>query len=296
LYVWVIAGTLRAAPARDTTWWHVAAATVALATGASLGLLMALSKHVGLLAGWTLPILAAHVTLMLGGWVTPLLTGVAYRLVSMFTITEDRLHDGWARAEFWLTAGGAWALAASLLLGLGPIVSLIGAAALLAGLGLFAAQIVRLYTLRLRRSPDVHIPFMLISLLSGLLAAGLLVWGFASQRAAFDPLWIAVGWLAIVGWAQTAILGFLYKIGPFLTWLQRYAPVAGLERVPMLDDLYSRRLALFGCAAWTCGLTLGALAPVTAAEWLPLAAALSLSLCGLTTIVNAVCVGSHWLR
>lgn len=111
LYVWVIGGTLRAAPQRDTTWWHVAAATSALATGASLGLLLALSKQVGLLAGLTLPTLAAHVVLMLGAWVTPLLTGVAYRLVSMFTLTEDRLRSDLAMVELWLTAGGAWALA-----------------------------------------------------------------------------------------------------------------------------------------------------------------------------------------
>src|SRR4051794_30908106 len=44
LYVLVVGGTLRAAPVRDVTWWHVAAATTALATGASLGLLLALSK------------------------------------------------------------------------------------------------------------------------------------------------------------------------------------------------------------------------------------------------------------
>ena len=40
LYVWVIGNTLRAAPTRDTTWWHVTAATTALATGASLGLFL----------------------------------------------------------------------------------------------------------------------------------------------------------------------------------------------------------------------------------------------------------------
>ena len=29
-------------------------------------------------------------------WVAPLLMGVAYRLVGMFTLTEDRLHASWA--------------------------------------------------------------------------------------------------------------------------------------------------------------------------------------------------------
>lgn len=294
-YVWVIGGTLLRAPARDVTWWHVAAATAALATGASLGLLLALSKHVGFLAGLTLPILAAHAALMLGGWVTPLLTGVAYRLVSMFTITEDRLRDDWASAELVLTAGGAWTLALSLLLGLGEPVRLLAALALLAGLGLFAVQLGRLYRLRLRRSSDVHVPYAQVATGAGLLAAALLVYGFASGRGPTDPVWIVVGWLLIVGWAETAIQGFLYKIGPFLTWLHRYGPLAGLQTVPMLEDLYSRRLALAGFACWTGGLILGALVPLTTADWLPYGAAAGLSLGAAATIVNGLRVARHWV-
>jgi hypothetical protein len=296
LYTFVIGGTLQHAPRRDTTWWHVAAATAALATGASLGLLLALSKHVGFLAGFTLPTLAAHVTLMLAGWVTPLLTGVAYRLVSMFTMTEDRERPGMERAELALTVVGAWTLATSLLLGLGPIAAFAGAGTLLGGVALFAVQIVHLYRVRLRRAVDVHIPFMLVSTGAGLLAAALLVWGFASGRVPTDPIWIVVGWLAIVGWAQTAILGFLCKIGPFLTWLHRYGPVAGLQQVPMLEQMYSRRLALLGWAAWTTGLVLGATIPLTSAEWIPPGAAVSLSAGGAITIVNAVRVGRHLFR
>jgi len=164
----------------------------------------------------------------------------------------------------------------------------------LAGLLMFAGQIVRLYRLRLRRSSDVHIPFMLVSLGAGLASAGLLAGGFAAGRGPADPTWIVVGWLAIVGWAQTAIQGFLYKIGPFLTWLHRYGPVAGIRPVPMLEDLYSRRLALAGWAAWTVGLALGALAPLTTAEWLPLGAAAGLSLGGAATILNGARVARHW--
>lgn len=295
IYARVVAGLLRAAPRRDSTWWHVAAATTALTTGASLGLLLALSKHVGFLAGLTLPTLAAHATLMLAGWVTPLLTGVAYRLISMFTLTEQAVREDWERRELWLTAGGAWTLAASLLLGLGHGVGLVGAALLLAGLASFVWQVARLYRLRVRRSPDVHIPFVVASMGAGLLAVLLLVWGLANGRPATDPIWLAVGWLAIAGWAQTAIQGFLYKIGPFLTWMHRYGPRAGVRQVPMLEQLYSRRLALAGGAAWVGGVALAALVPFTAHEWLPVAAALALGLGGGALLLNAGRVATHWL-
>ena len=136
---------------------------------------------------------------------------------------------------------------------------------------------------------------MLVSLTAGVSSATLLLWGFVSERGPADPLWIVVGWLAIAGWVQTAMQGFLCKIGPFLTWLHRYGPVAGVARVPMLEQMYSRRLALAGSSFWTGGLILGALVPMTTAEWILSAAAGCLSLGILAVIVNGVRVGRHWL-
>jgi hypothetical protein len=63
----------------------------------------------------------------------------------------------------------------------------------------------------------------------------------------------------------------------------------------MLDQLYDRRLAQAGFVAWTAGLVLGALAPLTTAEWVPLGAALTLSLGAAATVANGLRVGWHWL-
>lgn len=296
LYVGIVAATLARAPRRDLVAWHVAVAVVGLAAAASLGLLLALSKPGGMLGGATFSVLGAHVALMLGGWVAPMLSGVAYRLVGMFTLSEDRLQPGWAWAALAGLAGGAWALAASLLLGLGSPVATLGALGLLAGQALFAAQLLRLYRLRRRRTFDVHIPFALTATACGLLAAGLATWGLAAQRPASDPLWITVGWLAIAGWAETAIQGFLYKIGTFLTWLHRYAPLAGRGRVPRLEDLFDQRLALAGWALWTSGVALAAMAALARADWLASLAAVLLSLGAGAFLANALRVGSHWRR
>ena len=294
LYVGMMVGALLRAPYRDVVYWHLAAALIGLTLAASLGVLLALSKYAGWLGGGTLPALAAHAVLMVGGWVTPMLTGVAYRLVGMFTLSEDRLRTEWAWAELALTVGGTWTLAAGLFGGLGAAVSLAGAAALLAGLGLFAAQLLRQYHLRRRRTFDVHIPYALAALVYGLLSAALLVYGLASGRALTDPIWIVVGWLAIAGWAETAIQGFLYKIGTFLTWLHRYAPLAGRRPVPKLEDLYGRRTALVGWACWTGGVALGALAALSRLGPLTLVAAVALSIGVGAFLVNAARVGLHW--
>src|SRR6185437_17171509 len=100
----------------------------------------------------TFRVLAAHVALMLGGWVTPMLMGVAYRLVGMFTLSEDQIHVPTAWAGLGLSAGGAWAFAATLLFGLGHVPAVGAATAALLGHCLFAVQLARLYRRRRRRT------------------------------------------------------------------------------------------------------------------------------------------------
>ena len=281
------------APYRDVVFWHLLTSVIGLALAASLGLLLALSKHVGFLGALTLPILAAHATLMLGAWVAPLLMGVAYRLVGMFTLTEDRLHASWAWAGLACTAGGACLLATGVL-AFDRRIELVGALGLLAGVSLFAAQLLHLYQVRRRHQFDVHIPFVLAAAAFGVSAVALLLLGLLAGRTASDPIWVGAGWLAIAGWAETAIQGFLYKIGTFLTWLHRYAPLAGRQPVPRLEDLYDRATAMCGWAAWTIGVALGAAAALTQLDLLAHLASAGLSMGAGLFLLNAVRVGAHW--
>ncbi|MGI8915187.1 MAG: hypothetical protein ACR2JY_15610, partial [Chloroflexota bacterium] len=286
--------TLTESHQRDVVFWHIAVAIAGLLMGAVLGLLLALSGPGGLLGRLTFRVLAAHVTLMLGGWVTPMLTGVAYRLVGMFTLSEDQIHGPMAWAELALTAGGAWLLAAAMLFDLGHVLTVGGAAAVLLGLCCFAGQLARLYRRRRRRTFDIHMPFIIVATASGLLALALILYGLASGRPANDSIWRAAVWLVIAGWAETAIQGFLYKIGAFLTWLHRYAPLAGRRRVPKLEDLYGRRTALAGWAAWSVGVGTETLAILGGAALLAHLAGGALSLGLGAFLVNAVRMSKHW--
>ena len=118
--------------------------------------------------------------------------------------------------------------------------------------------------------------------------------GLVTGRTASDPIWVGAGWLAIAGWAETAIQGFLYKIGTFLTWLHRYAPLAGRQPVPRLEDLYDRATAMFGWAAWTIGVALGAAAALTHLDLLAHLASAGQSMGAGLFLLNAVRVGAHW--
>lgn len=295
LYVGIVVATLCRAGEPDVVFWHLALAVVGLATAASLGLLLAFSKNGGLLGSLTLPILAAHATLMLGGWVTPMLLGVGYRLVGIFTLSEDRLHEGWAWAALACITTGTWTLAAGLLLSV-HILEVFGAFTLFAGMLLFSAQLLRLYHVRRRHQFDIHIPFVLTAAAFALLAIGLVCFGLVTGHSASDPIWVAAGWLAIAGWAETPIQGFLFKIGTFLTWLNRYAPLAGRQPVPRLEDLYDRRVGMIGWAAWSISVLLAAVSALSQIELLNHVAAAGLSLGVILFLSNAARVGAHWHR
>jgi hypothetical protein len=294
VYLFVIAWTLRRAPRRDVVAWHIAAALVGLGGGVVLGLLLALNKGTGFLGTLTLRLLAAHATLMLGGWVAVMLSGVAYRLVGMFTLSEDRLWHRLAWAALALSSLGPWTLALGLIAEGPTRVLLAGALLLASGQLLFSVQLVHLYRVRRRRGIDVHIPFALVSAGSGIGSGALLAWGIARGVGPDSLLWVAAGWLAIAGLTLTAIQGFFYKIATFLVWLHRYAPLAGRQRVPRLEQLYGMWLARAGWALWSLALAGSTLAIALDDRLLSRLAGLAASLGLVCFLGNVARVGAHW--
>jgi hypothetical protein len=294
VYLIVVAWTLTLAPRLDVVAWHIAAALVGLGGGVVLGLLLALNKGTGFLGSLTLRLLAAHATLMLGGWVAVMLSGVAYRLVGMFTLSEDRLWHRVAWVALALSRLGPWTLAIGLVAASPREVLLAGALLLAGGQLLFGVQLVHLYQVRRRRGVDVHIPFALVAAGSGAGSGMLLAWGIGSGAGPDSLLWVTAGWLAIAGLTLTAIQGFFYKIATFLVWLHRYAPLAGRQRVPRLEQLYGLRLARAGWALWTLALAGSTLALALDDRLLSRLAGLAATFGLACFLGNVARVGAHW--
>lgn len=294
MYAGIVWRTLARAPERGVVRWHIVAALTGLPAGVAAGLLLALNKTTGFLAGHSLSLLATHATLMIACWVTPLLFGVAYRLVGMFTLTEDRLWHRVAWIELAGTVVGGWLLAGALLFGLGRPVMIVAAIALLGGQGLFFTQLAHLYQVRRRRVIDVHIPFAMTSAAMGVAAAIVLFIGLIREVGPLSSFWVVAVWLALAGLAISAIQGFFYKIATFLVWLNRYAPVAGRGKVPRLEDLYSLRLARTGWVAWLSALVVTISGVVAQVASLTTAGGV-LAAVGLGCFLgNVVRIASHW--
>jgi hypothetical protein len=210
--------------------------------------------------------MAAQATKMLGAWVVPLFIGDAYRLIDMFTLSEDRIWHRVAGVELGMTSAGAWLLAFGILLGVPHVVLILGALSILGGQVLFAAQIMHLFRVRRRRGFDIHIPYALLAAGSGVFSASLVVIGLATGSGPTDFIWVAAVWMVIGGLALSGIQGFFYKITTFLVWLHRYAPMAGRDRVPRLEQMYGLRLAKLGVGVWSITLLLLATAILAGSE------------------------------
>jgi len=71
---------------------------------------------------------------------------------------------------------------------------------------------------------------LMLSIILGLLY-------FATER---ESMLHASVWFLLLGFISSFITGHLYKIVPFLVWFERYAPLVGKEKVPMLHEMYSK--------------------------------------------------------
>jgi len=277
LYLGNMAGTLAQVRRWDPIAVHIAVALSHLALVGFLAVLLILHNF-GLPGFAFLPTFKTHVLLAVMGFVSVLTMGVAYKLIPMFTLTEDL----WSSRLSWLELGlvhlGLAGLIVSFYVPDAAWLGWLGTLALLSGIGLFVWQVFLLHKRRRRRVFDIATPFILAAVVWFLVAA--LLGSFTIAGLLPNPVssWKVVTYLLLLGWIGQMILGMMYKITTFLVWLNKYAARIGREPVPRLDDLYSRDLAMVGYGLWNTAILTGAL--VIGLDFAPLRLAVALYLTG----------------
>ncbi|MDI3270628.1 MAG: hypothetical protein QJR00_07960 [Bacillota bacterium] len=187
--------------------------------------------------------LLAHLTGGLGAWFTLTAVGVSYKLLAMFSLApEERGTLG--KAVLYLTTGG---LALVLL---GALVSLLAgleayhlvwlgwAVAALGGV-LYLLDMYFLFRQRKRRVLELNSVFAIFALAMMATSGAALLLG----RMFFPPLAAAALYLFLFGWLSGLGLSQLYKIVPFLTWVERYGKRLGKGPVPRVQDLVQEKRA-----------------------------------------------------
>lgn len=218
----------------------VAAGLAALVVTATLGALFAfqLSGFTGFGVDWRGLALPTHMSAGFGGWLTLTAIGVSYRLLPMFMLSPDHARLS-GHAVFWCGVAALLLMVAGAplenALGGPGIAITIAGLAVLAAIVLYGVDLVYFYRNRKRRKIELNSRSAIGAFaglyLSALLVVVLAATGSFAQHAPAVIYLVAFGWLSGLGLSQ------LYKIVPFLTWLECYGKVMGKKPTPRVQDL-----------------------------------------------------------
>jgi hypothetical protein len=252
LVVGNVGASLPAARARDVTWSAVAIALTALASTLALGVVLLHDIHAPFLAEARLRVLAAHVHVALVGWALVMIVGMSHRLLPMFLLAH-RADTRWTRRALALLGAGVALFAVGAGRGIGPV-AWAGAALLEGGVVCFLVQARAFFGARLRPRLDVGLRFAATGLV--FLAVSALLGPLALLAGAEHPrLGTAYVLVGLLGAIVLFVVGFFYKIVPFLAWIARFRGRMGKEKVPTVAELYSARVATAQLVVMTAGVT-----------------------------------------
>ena len=194
---------------------------VALLVTVGLGVYLLL----GLANGWALPVrdlTNLHAAWGLGGWGGILLAGVAYVVVPMFQLTPGYpARPAWGFPLAILLALLLWSLSLLTPFGaLSNLVNYLGQILLAVSTAAFLWQTIQLQRLRRRARGDATLYYWRLGLGASLLAVVLFVLNVLLPDMLDQAPWdLIIGIGVVLGGFCAFIIGMLYKIIPFLLWL-----------------------------------------------------------------------------
>lgn len=266
LVIFVLGRTLLQGRPLPLSARFVAAGLVCLIATALLGglftsLLSGLAP-LGHQVDWRSEALPLHISAGFGGWLTLTAIGVSYRLLPMFMLSPDKERAS-GKVVLWSSC-----TALALVLAAVPLERMLGGSgvawhvaylAMLIAVVFYAVDLVFFYRHRKRRTIELNsrsaIGAFAALYLSVALLVALVTSGTLGKNAAALVYLVAFGWLSGLALSQ------LYKIVPFLTWLECYGPVMGRKPTPRVQDLVVEKrdlpwfaLYFFGVFAGTAAL------------------------------------------
>jgi len=199
--------------------------------GIIFGLLMALS-YAGTLSLDIGALLKAHVYSVIAGYIIITIMGLSIVLVPMFTLSHSfslkplEIGMGLMSLAVVLVIISAFFNISWL--------SYIAYLTALSGMISYFYLIYIIYKTRPRKENDVYAISIVFSYVSMLVALALGVFYFITTK---ENYLLASSWLFFFGFFAFLITGHIYKIIPFLVWFEKFSPLVGKQKVPMLADM-----------------------------------------------------------
>ena len=182
--------------------------------------------------------LKAHVFAVFGGYVILTIMGLSMVLLPMFGLSHG-FNEKPMQWSYRLMLLGVPSVMIGSLLSV-SLLEWFGIAVVLVALNSYFYQVYLIFKTRARKENDVWVKSLFFAYATLLLSVLFsLVYLFGGSEA-----WLmSSGWLLITGFAGFLITSHLYKIIPFLVWFERYAPLVGKQKVPMLHEMVPKRQA-----------------------------------------------------
>ncbi len=206
-----------------------------------LGILVGFAMALGIGAGVGVDVnkwLNAHIVLVLGGYVTLTIIGMSLILLPMFGLSHG-FDERPINMSFKVMVGGVLAYLAGTVID-SQVVRFLAMLTMLGAMGLYLWQIWLIYETRARKENDIWFRSMVVGY--GSLAFSLPL-GLLASLGAPENIGMTAAWFLVMGFFTFLISGHLYKIIPFLVWFERYSPLVGKQKVPMLADMYPKKMA-----------------------------------------------------
>ncbi|MDY6818806.1 MAG: hypothetical protein SVG88_09105 [Halobacteriales archaeon] len=293
IFVYNIGRTLWQVDEYDVTERHFIVALGFFLLLTPLGYLLAIDFSWPVFAGLPVSrvnVVGAHATLAVFGAVLTTVFGALYQLGSMFTQTElHGIDHPLQRVEETAYPIGVVSLAVGRLLDAGVIARIGGIliAGSVFGFGLILAR--RLYETQVEWTPMLTRYAVVVPLLALWSISALLTW---IQQPLARTTWFGLqdgGHLLLFGVIGFVVFGTLYHIIPFIIWVHRYSEQLGFAEVPMIDDLYSSRIATIDVTLIGCGFLV-----LAGSEWVGSSSTLP-SIAGVLVMLGSVLFVSNML-
>ena len=227
---------------KKTTLRTLTVKTVAWSNGyLLLGILTGFAIALGLAGSLNIEIellLKAHVFAVIGGYVILTIMGLSLTLIPMFSLAHGFETKAVERAFFLLITGVGVVFIGALFAM--PSIMIGGYGLSFIGIFFYIYQITIIAKLTVRKELDVWAKSMIFAFVALVLAILLAGGYFLSDK---ERLLQASVWFLLFGFVGSFITGHLYKIVPFLVWFERFAPLVGKEKVPMLNEMYDKKSA-----------------------------------------------------
>jgi len=199
--------------------------------GLIFGILMALT-YAGQANFDIISLLKAHIYLVFFGYVGITIMGISMVLLPMFWLSHSFSWKPIKLAVSLMSIAVIFEIISSLF----DITffEYIGYVLAIGSYFVYFYQIYIIYKTRVRIEEDIYKKSLIVSYSS--LVVALLI-GFFYLLTGYKTLILAFGWVSLIGFITFLIIGHLYKIIPFLVWYQRFSPLVGKQKVPMLSDM-----------------------------------------------------------